>query len=111
MRITGKQVWDILAQHGWSPNPEGYINPFFVEQEGDKLYVDINSAAIRSGNKPGEMPDYPVRIFLKPLNSPTGIVGLDAIEARELKKDESSKAEARRDFYPKISPWPEKHKK
>jgi len=35
MQITGKQVWDILVQHGWSPNPEGYINPFLVEQEGD----------------------------------------------------------------------------
>jgi hypothetical protein len=105
MQIAGKKVWDILHQHGWSPNPEGYINPFFVEQEGDKLYTDVNSAAIRYGNKPDEMPDYPVRIFLRPLNSSTGTVGLDAIEVRELKKGEFSKAEARRDFYPKISPW------
>jgi hypothetical protein len=70
--------------------------------------MDINSAAIRYGNKPDEMPDYPVRVFLKTLNSPTGTVGLDAIEVRELKEDEPSKAEARRDLYPKISPWPKK---
>jgi hypothetical protein len=107
MQIAGKRVWDILVQHGWSPNPEGYINPFFVEQ-GDNLYVDINSADVRYGKKPDEMPDYPVRILLKPLNSPTGTVGLDAIDVRELSKHESSKAEARRDFYTKISPWPKK---
>lgn len=107
MQIPGKKVWGILAQHGWSPNPEGYIDPFFVE-EGERLYVDINSAAVRYGNKPDEMPDYPVRIFLEPLNSPTGTVGLDTVEVRELKKGESSKAEARRDFYPKISPWPKR---
>jgi hypothetical protein len=55
------------------------------------------------------MPDYSVRIFLKPLNSPTGTVGLEAIKVRELKKGDSSKAEARRDFYPKISPWPRRN--
>lgn len=109
MQIHGKKVWDILSQHGWSPHPEGYISPFFVEQKGDQLYVDINAGAVRyGGNRPDEMPDYPVRIFFKPLNSPTGTVGLDAIEVRELKKDEPSKAEARQDFYPKISPWPKK---
>jgi hypothetical protein len=91
MQIAGKRVWDILAEHGWSSNPEGHIHPFFVEQAGDKLYVD-----------------YPVRIYLTPLNSPTGTVGLDATEVRELRKDEFSKAEARRSFYPKISPWPKR---
>jgi hypothetical protein len=108
MQIAGKQVWDILAQHGWSPNPEGYISPFFIEQEGDKFYVDINSAAVRHGSKPEEMPDCPVRIFFKPLDSSTTTVVLDAVEVRELKEDESSKAEARRGFYPKVSPWPMK---
>ena len=92
----------------WSANPEGYDNPFVVEQECDKLYVDINSGAIRYGNKPDEMPDYPVRIFLKPLYSPTGTVRLDVIEVRELRQDESTKAEPRKDFYPKTSPWPKK---
>jgi len=109
MQIAGKKVWDILTEHGWSPNPEGYIHPFFVEEQEEKLYVDINAGAVRyGGNRPDEMPDYPVRIFLKPLNSPMGTVGLDAIKVRELTKDEPSKAEARRDFYPKISPWPKK---
>jgi len=107
MQIAGKRVWDILVQHGWSPNPEGYVSPFFVKEEGDKLYTDVNAAAVRYGGKrPDEMPDYPVRIFLKPLNSAMGTVGLDAVEVRELKKDEPSIAESRRDFYPKLSPWP-----
>lgn len=106
MQIAGTRVWEILTQHGWSPNPEGYINPFFVEEDADKLYVDVNAGAVRyGGNRPDEMPDYPIRIFLKRLNSSTGTVGLDATQVRELTKDEKSKAEARRDFYPKISPW------
>ena len=100
-------MWDILVQHRWSPNPEGYISPFFVEQDGDKLYVDVNAGAVRyGGNRPDEMPDYPVRIYFKPLNSDRGTIGLDATEVRELTKDEPSRAEARRNFYPKISPWP-----
>ena len=108
MQILGQQVWRIVHEHGFIPNPEGYINPFFIEQTGDQLYVDINAAAVRYRKKPDEMPDYPVRVFLKPLNSPMGTVGYDAIEVRELRSDEESKAEARRDFYPKISPWPKK---
>ena len=105
MQIAAKQVCNILAEHGWSPNPEGYINPFFVEQTDGKFYIDLNSAAVRYGDRPDEMPDYPVRIYLTPLNGPTGTVGFDASEIRELGKDESSTAEARRDFYLKISPW------
>jgi hypothetical protein len=106
MQIAGTKVWEILVQHCWSPNPEGYVSPFFVEQDSDKLYVDVNAAAVRyGGNRPDEMPDYPVRICFRPLNSETGTLGLDAIEVREIAKDEPSKAEARRNFYPKISPW------
>jgi hypothetical protein len=104
MQISGQRVWEILREHVFTPNPEGYVSPFFVEQDGDELYVDVNAAAVRYGKNSDEMPDYPVRIFLKPLNGPTGTVGLDATEVRELKKDEPSKAEARRNFYPKISP-------
>jgi hypothetical protein len=107
MQITGKLIWQMLADHGWSPNPAGYISPFFVEQTDGKLYVDVNAAAIRYGNKPDEMPDYPVRIYFTPLNSPSGTVGLDVGEIRELGADEPSNAEARRDFYPKKSPWPD----
>jgi len=109
MQIDGTKVWEILKQHGWSPNPEGYISPFFVEGDGDKHHVDVNAGAVRyGGNRPDEMPDYPVRIYFELLNSDRGTVGSNAIEVKELSKDDSFKAEARRNFYPKISPWPTK---
>jgi hypothetical protein len=108
MQITGQRVWEILSENDWSPNPQGYISPFFIEESGNQLYVDVNAAAVRYGNGTNEMPDYPVRIFLKTKNSEMGTVGLDAVEVRELRADEQSNAEARRDYYPKVSPWPEK---
>ena len=112
MQIPGERVKQILREHGFTPNPnEPYINPLAVEQEGDQLFVDINSWAVRCGTNQDQVPDCPVRIFLKPLNSPMGTVGLDVIEVRELTKDEKSGAEPRRDWYEKTSPWPNPEKK
>jgi hypothetical protein len=88
MQIAGERVKQILREHGFSPNPnESYVSPFIVEQDGDQLFVDINSWAVRCGENQDQVPNYPVRIFLKPLNSPAGTVGLDVIQVRELTKD------------------------
>jgi len=108
MRISGERVKQILREQGSTPNPnEPYIDPLIVEEEGDQLFVDINSY----GEKQDQVPDYPVRIFLKTLNSPMGTVGLDVTEVRELTKDEKTGAEPRRDWYEKTSPWPKPEKK
>jgi hypothetical protein len=76
MNISGERVKQMLREHGFTPNPnEPYINSIIVEQAGVQLFVDINSWAVRYGEEQDQVPDYPIRIFLKPVNTPTGIVG------------------------------------
>jgi hypothetical protein len=108
MQIPGENVKAILQKHGYATNPDEPFQPSIVEEEGDQLYVDVNSFVVRYGVKQDQMPDHPVRIFLKTKNSAVGTVGLDVIEVREVTADEKTKAEARGDLYPKVAPWPEK---
>lgn len=108
MQISGDYVKAILLKHGYTPNPNEPFNPAIVEESGEHLYVDVNSFAVRYGINEDQVPDYPIRIFLKTRNSEMGTVGLDVTEVRELTAEEKSSAEPRRDWYPKTSLWPEK---
>lgn len=108
MEISGDNVKAILLKHGYTPNPNEPFNPSIVEEDGEQLYVDINSFAVRYGVNRDQVPDYPIRIFLKTNNSEMGTIGLDVIEVRELTAKEKTNAEPRRNWYPKTSPWPTK---
>jgi hypothetical protein len=107
MEIPGDRVKSILLEHGYIPNPHEPFAPSIVEANGEFLYVDINSFAVRYGPNEDQVPDHPIRIFLKASNSERGTWGLDVIDVRELKAEEKTSAEPRLDLYPKTSPWPE----
>jgi hypothetical protein len=108
MQISGNDVKAILLKHGYTPSPNESLNPSIVVEDGEQLYVDVNSFVVRYGVNKDQVPDYPIRIFLKTMNSQMGTVGLDVIKVRELTAEEKTTAEPRRDWYPKTSPWPEK---
>jgi hypothetical protein len=106
MEVPGDRVKSILLEHGYIPDPNETFAASIVEANGDLLYVDVNAFVVRYGPNEDQVPDYPIRIFLKARNSERGTWGLDVIEVRELKAEEKTSAEPRLDSYPKTSPWP-----
>ena len=100
-------IREFLAEHGYTANPEGLIQPFevnFVHEETGLAYLDVNADAVRKGD---EVPERPVRIsFQKLFDGSSSRWTLKSVE--ELMVGVESKALDRHSLTPKISPWPQR---
>ena len=108
--INAEQVKAILAEHGYTPNPEPFVSPHPLEENEESAWIDVNSLAVRHGRGGDEVPDYPVRICFRKTQHPMYVDYV--VEAvRELTKEEAAKSKAlSRQPYEgeKFGPWPER---
>jgi hypothetical protein len=104
--ITSDYAKKLLRDNGFTPNPERYISPMFIEEDERQAWVDINSAAVRRGD---EMPEHPIRIFFTKVQQAMCVDYVPG-EVRELTAEEAknSKAMGREPWEQKTSPWPPK---
>jgi hypothetical protein len=103
MTVSGPDVQAILLKHGYTTKPGVTFNDSFVQELGDKLYVDVNAFSVRYGVDDDLVPDYPVRIHLRKDQEGK----LETVGVVELTKTDKTEAETREaGNYPKRSPWP-----
>jgi hypothetical protein len=65
MKMSGPDVQAILLKHGYTTEPGVTFNESFIQEVGDRLYVDVNAFSVRYGPDDDLVPDYPVRIYLR----------------------------------------------
>lgn len=104
--ITRDYAKELLRENGFTPNPEPYISPMFIEENERQAWLDINAGAVRRGDK---VPEYPIRILFNKVQQAMYVDYVPA-EVRELTAEEAkeSKAMGREPWEPRDSPWPKK---